>query len=63
VANSVEHGRAQFLPQSSTEQFWLESLVMPVNKPIVVSGESLLLVVFLVLFVWAFVKLVVSLSR
>jgi hypothetical protein len=63
VANSVEHGRVQFLPQSSTEQFWLESLVMAANKSVGVTGESLLLVVLVVLFVWAVVKLVGSLSR
>jgi len=49
--------------QPSTSQFWLESLVMAANKPVVVSGESLLLLAFVVLFVWAVVKLVVSLSR
>lgn len=34
VANSFKHGRAQFLLQRSTEQFWLESSVMPANKPV-----------------------------
>jgi hypothetical protein len=63
VANSVERGRTQLLSQPSTEQSWLESLVMAANKPVGVSGENLLLVVFVVLFVWAMVKLVVSLSR
>jgi len=54
---------AQFLSQPSTEQFWLESLIMSANKTVVVSGESLLLAAFAVLFVWAVVKLIVSFSR
>jgi len=38
-------------------------LVMAANKPVVVSGESLLLLAFAVLFVWAVCKLVLTLSR
>jgi len=36
---------------------------MSANKTVVVSGESLLLAAFAVLFVWAVVKLIVSFSR